>query len=206
MSQIQKLLLFSPKMAFINRMPGEWMGKRGYLFYRDITDIWDIDTTFLLFFNKWKVAKYMLTHPFRFKAFIEVDGKAFERELENIESYNGNLKNIDCVVTTGREELVGDITAYWLEKHFKFDGNLYLTNWDNDYKVENVLQQKPQIYVDDNAKLLDKIKKCNPEISLYLVAQPWNKTSLRGIEDETGIVRINEIYELLSKQKVESQI
>ena len=129
-----------------------------------------------------------------------------ERELENIESYNGNLKNIDCVVTTGREELVGDITAYWLEKHFKFDGNLYLTNWDNDYKVENVLQQKPQIYVDDNAKLLDKIKKCNPEISLYLVAQPWNKTSLRGIEDETGIVRINEIYELLSKQKVESQI
>ena len=122
-----------------------------------------------------------------------------ERELENIESYNGNLKNIDCVVTTGREELVGDITAYWLEKHFKFEGNLYLTNWDNDQKIETVLQQKPQIYVDDNAKLLDKIKKCNPEISLYLVAQPWNKTSLRGIEDETGIVRINEIYELLSK-------
>ncbi|MHA1649953.1 MAG: LuxE/PaaK family acyltransferase [Candidatus Helarchaeota archaeon] len=84
MSQIKKLILFSPKMAFLNRMPGRWMGKRGYLFYRDITDIWNIDTTFLLFFNKWKAAKYMLTH-FRFKAFIEVDGKAFERELTKIE-------------------------------------------------------------------------------------------------------------------------
>ncbi|MEA3515193.1 MAG: hypothetical protein U9R34_06960, partial [Nanoarchaeota archaeon] len=117
-----------------------------------------------------------------------------EKELENIESYNGNLRNIECVVITGREEYVRDVTSYWLKKHFKFDGNLYLTNWDNDQKVEKILQQKPQIYVDDNAKLLDKIKKCNYGISLYLVAQPWNKTSLRGIEDETGIVRINEIY------------
>jgi len=122
-----------------------------------------------------------------------------EKELENIESYKGNLENIDCAVITGREEYVRDVTSYWLKKYFKFDGNFYLTNWDNDQKIEIVLQQKPQIYVDDNAKLLDKIKKYNPEISLYLVAQPWNKTSLRGIEDETGIVRINEIYEVLSK-------
>ena len=121
-----------------------------------------------------------------------------ETELENIESYDGNLDNKDCDVITGREEYVKDVTSYWLKKHFKFDGNLYLTNWDNDQKVENVLQQKPQIYVDDNAKLLDKIKKCNQEITLYLVAQPWNKTYLRGIEDETGIVRINKISELLS--------
>lgn len=122
-----------------------------------------------------------------------------EKEIENIEPYRGNLKNIDSVVITGREEYVRGVTSYWLKKQFKFDGNLYLTNWDNNQKVENILQQRPQIYVDDNAKLLDKIKKCNPEISLYLVTQPWNKTSLRGIEDETGIVRINEIYEVLSE-------
>lgn len=122
-----------------------------------------------------------------------------EKELENIESYNGNLKGIDSIVVTGREECVKNVTEYWLKKHFEFNGTLYLTNWDNDQKVETVLEQKPPIYVDDNAKLLEKIKERNQGISLYLITQPWNKTSLRGIENETGIIRIKEIYEVLSK-------
>lgn len=84
MSTIQKLILFAPSMAFLNRMPGEWMGKRGFLFYRDITDIWDVDTTFLLFLNKLKIIAYILTH-FKFKAYIEVDGKLLKRDLEMVE-------------------------------------------------------------------------------------------------------------------------
>ncbi|MFX1293506.1 MAG: hypothetical protein ACFFD2_01415 [Promethearchaeota archaeon] len=106
MSQIKKLILFSPKKAFLNRMPGKWMGKRGYLFYRDITDIWDIDTTFLLFFNKWKVAKYMLTH-FRFKAFIEVNSKAFHRELKKVEE-----KHIPALIANSAPLIYRTVTDY----------------------------------------------------------------------------------------------
>ncbi|NVM55059.1 MAG: hypothetical protein HWN66_15240 [Candidatus Helarchaeota archaeon] len=84
MSSIQKLILFAPAMKFLNRMPGKWKDKRGYLFYRDITNIWDIDTTFLLYLNHLKLLAYIITH-FKFKAFIEVNGKLMRRELENVE-------------------------------------------------------------------------------------------------------------------------
>ncbi|MHA1267729.1 MAG: LuxE/PaaK family acyltransferase [Candidatus Helarchaeota archaeon] len=85
MSSIQKLILFAPSLAFLNRMPGEWMGKRGFLFYRDITDIWDIDTDFLLVFKKLKFLAYVLTH-FKIKAFIEVDGKKLTTALNEVET------------------------------------------------------------------------------------------------------------------------
>lgn len=84
MSTIKKLILFAPSMGFLNRMPGEWMGKRGFLFYRDITDIWNINTTFLLYLNKLKVIAYILTH-FKVKAYIEVDGKLLKNTLEHVE-------------------------------------------------------------------------------------------------------------------------
>ncbi len=85
MSTIQKLILFAPSMAFLNRMPGEWMGKRGFLFYRDITELWDIDTTFLLIMKHIKLILYLITH-FKFKAFIEVDGKKLTNALETVEA------------------------------------------------------------------------------------------------------------------------
>jgi hypothetical protein len=84
MSTIQKLVLFSPSVGFMNRMPGTWMGKRGFLFYRDITDIWNLDTTFLLFLNVRKLVFHLLTH-FKFKTFIEVNGKALLKALKDIE-------------------------------------------------------------------------------------------------------------------------
>ncbi len=84
MSQIQKLILFAPKRLFMRFMPGTWMGKRGYLFYRDITNIWDIDTSFLLFFNIPKYLFHLITH-FRSKSFVEVNGKVLVKDLKRIE-------------------------------------------------------------------------------------------------------------------------
>ncbi len=87
MPQIKKLILFAPSMAFLKRMPGKWLGKRGYLFYKDITDIWKIDTSFLLFMNVWKVFFHAVTH-FKFKAFIELNGKTLLKDLKTIEKGN----------------------------------------------------------------------------------------------------------------------
>ncbi|TFF86676.1 MAG: hypothetical protein EU551_00850 [Promethearchaeota archaeon] len=86
MDTIKRLILFSPTLRFLNNMPGNWMGKRGFLFYRDITDIWsDYDITFLLKFRLSKVILYYLTH-FKGKAFIEINGKLLRKSLKEVEA------------------------------------------------------------------------------------------------------------------------
>ncbi len=85
MSQIKRLILFAPHMRFMNRMPGEWEGKRGFLFYRDITQIWeDYKIDYLLKFKFWKTVGYTITH-FKPKVFIEIDGKLLKRSLNQVE-------------------------------------------------------------------------------------------------------------------------
>ncbi|MHA1377336.1 MAG: LuxE/PaaK family acyltransferase [Candidatus Helarchaeota archaeon] len=85
MSSIQRLILFAPSIRFLNRMPGSWMGKRGFLFYRDITNIWkDYDISYLLEFKVWKAFLYMISH-FRLKGFIEINGKALKKNLKQVE-------------------------------------------------------------------------------------------------------------------------
>jgi len=85
MDSIQTLILFAPSIRFMNRMPGSWMGKRGYLFYRDITEIWkNYEINYLLKFKIWKVILYYLTH-FKGKAFIEIDGKLLRKSLLDVE-------------------------------------------------------------------------------------------------------------------------
>jgi len=85
MDIIKKLILFAPSIRFMNRMPGSWYGKRGYLFYRDITEIWkNYDITYLLKFNFQKVILYYLSH-FKGKAFIELDGSLLKKSLKKVE-------------------------------------------------------------------------------------------------------------------------
>ncbi|MBD3228981.1 MAG: hypothetical protein GF329_12400 [Candidatus Lokiarchaeota archaeon] len=85
MDTMEDLILFAPCLKFLNRMPGSWMGKRGYLFYRDITEIWkDYNITYLLKFKFWKFIFYYITH-FKPKAFIEIDGKLLKKSLKNVE-------------------------------------------------------------------------------------------------------------------------
>jgi hypothetical protein len=85
MKSLKRLILFAPPLVFLNRMPFEAMGKRGFLFYRDITTLWDgFQTDFLLKFKIWKVLGYLLSH-FKFKAFIEIDGGTLEKSLKSVE-------------------------------------------------------------------------------------------------------------------------
>ncbi|MFX1313997.1 MAG: hypothetical protein ACFFHD_15505 [Promethearchaeota archaeon] len=87
MSSIKRLILFAPSLKFMNRMPGTWLGKRGFLFYRDITDIWkNYDIDYLLKFKLGKAIFHIITH-FRAKAFIEIDDKLMVKSLKEIESH-----------------------------------------------------------------------------------------------------------------------
>ncbi|MFX0042379.1 MAG: hypothetical protein ACFE8L_05670 [Candidatus Hodarchaeota archaeon] len=85
MASIKRLILFAPSIEFMNKMPGSWLGKRGFLFYRDIADIWqNYEINFLLEFKVWKVLLYLITH-FKFKAFIEINGKLMVKSLKEVE-------------------------------------------------------------------------------------------------------------------------
>ena len=87
MSSIKRLMLFAPSLAFMNKMPGEWMGKRGFLFYRDIADIWkDHEIDYLLEFKMAKAIFYLITH-FKRKAFIEINGQKMVKVLNEIEQF-----------------------------------------------------------------------------------------------------------------------
>ncbi|MHA1298012.1 MAG: LuxE/PaaK family acyltransferase [Candidatus Helarchaeota archaeon] len=85
MNSIEKLILFAPDLKFMNKMPGRWEGKRGFLFYRDITKIWEnYDITYLLKMRIGKAFLYMISH-FKLKAFIEIDGKLLKKTLKQVE-------------------------------------------------------------------------------------------------------------------------
>ena len=85
MRSIKRLILFAPSLEFMNKMPGTWLGKRGFLFYRDITDIWkNYKIDYLLKFEVWKVFLYLISH-FRAKAFIEINGKLMVKSLKEVE-------------------------------------------------------------------------------------------------------------------------
>ncbi|MFW9782068.1 MAG: hypothetical protein ACFFFB_07270 [Candidatus Heimdallarchaeota archaeon] len=85
MESITQLILFAPSLAFMNKMPGSWYGKRGFLFYRDITDIWKgYKIEYLLKFKIVKALLYMISH-FKKKAFIEIDGKLMQKSLKEVE-------------------------------------------------------------------------------------------------------------------------
>ncbi|MFX1321693.1 MAG: hypothetical protein ACFFAQ_08615 [Promethearchaeota archaeon] len=85
MRSVERLILFAPSLEFMNKMPGTWLGKRGFLFYRDITDIWKhYEINYLLKFKVWKVLFYLITH-FKAKAFIEINGKLMVKSLKEVE-------------------------------------------------------------------------------------------------------------------------
>ena len=82
---IKKLILFSPNQTFLKHLPGEWLGKRGFLFYIDIANLWaGYDTAFLLQFRMAKSISYIVTH-FKLKAFIEINRKLLESSLKQVE-------------------------------------------------------------------------------------------------------------------------
>ncbi len=85
MRLIKRLILFAPSIEFMNKMPGSWLGKRGFLFYRDIADIWkNYEIDYLLKFKVWKVLLYLISH-FKAKAFIEINGKLMVKSLKEVE-------------------------------------------------------------------------------------------------------------------------
>ena len=87
MSEIEKLILFAPDMAFLEKMPGEWKGKRGFLFYKDITEIWlDKDIDYLLQFKLAKTILDIIAHlGLKRKAFIEINGKLLRKALKQVQ-------------------------------------------------------------------------------------------------------------------------
>jgi len=85
MDQMKRLVLLAPSVKFLNRTPFKAMGIRGFLFYRDITTIWNnIPTDFMLDFKIGKLVRYYLSH-LKFKAFIEINGKRLEKSLDKCE-------------------------------------------------------------------------------------------------------------------------
>jgi len=85
MRSVKRLILFAPSLEFMNKMPGTWLGKRGFLFYRDITDIWkNYEIDYLLKFKVWKFFLFLISH-FRAKAFIEINGKLMVKSLKEVE-------------------------------------------------------------------------------------------------------------------------
>lgn len=85
MRSVKRLILFAPSLEFMNKMPGTWLGKRGFLFYRDIADIWkNYEIDYLLKFKVWKFFLYLISH-FRAKAFIEINGKLMVKSLKEVE-------------------------------------------------------------------------------------------------------------------------
>ena len=116
-----------------------------------------------------------------------------ERNLEKLEPYKANLDELDCSIVTGREDKTRDITRYWLRKKFRFDGTLYTTDWDANKKASYVLQNSPNLYIDDNAQILAEIRVRDIErrTLLCLVTRPWNQHgTLRAIDDESFIKRV----------------
>ncbi|MFX0017537.1 MAG: hypothetical protein ACFFBT_11820 [Promethearchaeota archaeon] len=111
MQTIKRLILFAPSLAFMNKMPGEWHGKRGFLFYRDITDIWkNYDIDYLLKFKLVKTISYIMSH-FKKKVFIELDGKLMERSLKEIEH-----KQIPALVANSAPLMFQNFKDYY-KKH-----------------------------------------------------------------------------------------
>jgi len=85
MRSVKRLILFAPSLEFMNKMPGTWLGKRGFLFYRDIADIWkNYEIDYLLKFKVWKFFLYLISH-FRAKAFIEINGNLMVKSLKEVE-------------------------------------------------------------------------------------------------------------------------
>jgi hypothetical protein len=110
-----------------------------------------------------------------------------------LEPYKANLDELDCSIVTGREDKTRDITRYWLRKKFRFDGTLYTTDWDANKKASYVLQNSPNLYIDDNAQILAEIRVRDIErrTLLCLVTRPWNQHgTLRAIDDESFIKRV----------------
>ena len=117
MDSIEKLILFAPTLAFLNRMPGNWMGKRGFLFYKDITEIWrNYDITFLLKFKLWKLILHYITH-FQLKAFIELDGKLLKKTLKKVEK-----ERIPTLIANSAPLMYTNFTDY--SKRFKNGFNM----------------------------------------------------------------------------------
>ena len=113
MRSIKRLILFAPSLEFMNKMPGTWSGKRGFLFYRDITDIWkNYDINYLLKFKFWKVILYLISH-FRAKAFIEINGKLMEKSLKEVER-----QQIPALVANSVPLMYQNFTDYY-KKHKK---------------------------------------------------------------------------------------
>lgn len=143
------------------------------------------------FFKKYRVNKDWVLTDAQKEFFGE------EKHLENLKPYKARLEGLDCSIVTGREEKTRDITQYWLKKNFRFNGELYLTDWDNHKKAGYVIENIPKAYVDDNAQILAGIRTRDFErkILLYLVTRPWNQCSLRGIKDESYIKRVKGFQE-----------
>lgn len=113
MRSINRLILFAPSLKFMNKMPGTWMEKRGFLFYRDITDIWeDYDIDYLLEFKFLKFFLYLISH-FRAKAFIEINGKKMVNSLKEVE-----CKQIPTLVANSAPLMYQNFTDYY-KKHKK---------------------------------------------------------------------------------------
>ncbi|MFX0099050.1 MAG: hypothetical protein ACFFCS_05670 [Candidatus Hodarchaeota archaeon] len=116
MSTLKKLILFAPDLRFLKKMPGEWKGKRGFLFYKDITELWqDFDIDYLLKFKLGKVILYMLTH-FKAKAFIEIDGKLLKKSLKQVEN-----EKIPALIANSVPLMYQNFTDYYKKHGEGFD-------------------------------------------------------------------------------------
>ncbi|MFX0148444.1 MAG: hypothetical protein ACFE8E_11955 [Candidatus Hodarchaeota archaeon] len=116
MKTIKQLILFAPSLAFMNRMPGLWYGKRGFLFYRDITDIWkNYKIEYLLKFKLAKTLLYVSTH-FKKKVFIELNGKLMEKSLKEVEH-----KKIPTLIANSAPLMYQNFKDYYKKKNHGFD-------------------------------------------------------------------------------------
>lgn len=116
MKTIKQLILFAPSLAFMNKMPGLWYGKRGFLFYRDITDIWkNYKIEYLLKFKLAKTLLYVSTH-FKKKVFIELDGKLMEKSLKEVEK-----KKISTLIANSAPLMYQNFKDYYKKQKHGFD-------------------------------------------------------------------------------------
>jgi hypothetical protein len=84
-NQVNNLILFAPKLNFINKIRHNFYGKNAYLLYKSIVDIWeDKHITYLLQFFAGKTIRKILTTA-KLRAVVGINGKLLKAELDRVE-------------------------------------------------------------------------------------------------------------------------
>lgn len=143
-NQVNNLILFAPKIKFINKIKHNFYGKNAYLLYKSIVDIWeDKHITYLLQLFVGKTIKSILTTA-QLKAVIGINGKFLKSELDRVET-----NNIPTIMANSPIWMHKILKDYYKKEKRTFDmgDNFYIVTggggWDGikgrvklDYEIE----------------------------------------------------------------------